>query len=116
MYLYNKYICIPLVLVGDEMIIANYILRITFPFTLQTDKKAKLEEQMNCKLVSLCSGHEWVLWIIWILDKFFNKLFAAEVFDDGCCANKTCGDEEKPLPTGVVKVFFYFLYNDLSLK
>ena len=43
-------------------------------------------------------------------------MFAAEVFDDGCCANKTCGDEEKPLPTGVVKVFFYFLYNDLSLK
>lgn len=47
--MYNKYICIPLVLVGDEMITANYILRITFLFTLQTDKKAKLEEQMNCK-------------------------------------------------------------------
>lgn len=101
-------------LVGDEMIIANYILRITFLFTLQTDKKAKLEEQMNCKLVSFSSGHEWVSWIIWILDKFFNKLFAAEVFDDGCCASKTCGDEDKLLPTGVVKIC-YFLYNGLQL-
>jgi len=42
-------------------------------------------------------------------------LFTAEVFNDGCCASKTCGDEEKPLPTGVVRNF-YFSCNGLSLK
>lgn len=39
---------------------------------------------------------------------FLNSLiyyFTAEVFGDGCCG-KTCGEEEKPLPTGVVEIFF----------
>ena len=29
------------------------------------------------------------------------KFLTAEVFDDGCCG-KTCGNEEKPLPTGII--------------
>jgi len=71
---------------------------------LQTDKKAKLEEQMNGKLVSFCSGQEWGPYESHKL--FINSLInysTAEVFDDGCCG-KTCGDEEKPLRTGVVKI------------
>lgn len=61
---------------------------------------------MNGKLTSFCSGHEWGRYESY--EFFSNSLiyyFTAEVFGDGCCG-KTCGEEEKPLRTGVVEIFF----------
>ena len=45
----------------------------------------------------------WIIWITWYELYIIINYSTAEVLDDGCCG-KTCGDEEKPLPTGVVKI------------